>query len=201
MCLASAQRRRVVRDNTASHCAGEFELSQAARPRIKEWGDAYEIRHDEKSTRTVTNPATVRELLKDDFEGTLAKVAQIGYREVEFAGYFNHSAKDLRAILDRYGLATPSAHVPYGVLEDKWSSALDEAHTLGHAYIVCPGSTTKSARCQTVGSAPPKHSVVPARYPKRAESSLPITTIISSLFQLTGRCPTTSCSKKRTPTL
>jgi len=81
---------------------------------------------------------TVRELLKDDLEGTLAKVAQIGYREVEFAGYFNHSAKDLRAILDGYGLAAPSAHVPYGVLGDKWASALDEAHTLGHAYIVCP---------------------------------------------------------------
>ena len=58
MCLASAQRRRVVRDNTGSHCADECELSQAKRPRIQESGDAYEIHHDMKSTRTVTNPAT-----------------------------------------------------------------------------------------------------------------------------------------------
>jgi len=51
MCLASAQRRRAVRDNTGSHCADECELSQAKRPRIQESGDAYEIHHDMKSTR------------------------------------------------------------------------------------------------------------------------------------------------------
>ena len=45
-------------DNTASHCVDEVELSQATRPRIQESGDASEIRHDKKSTRTVTNPAT-----------------------------------------------------------------------------------------------------------------------------------------------
>src|SRR6185369_16196293 len=30
---------------------------------------------------------TVRNQIKQDFEGTIAKVAQIGYKEVEFAGY------------------------------------------------------------------------------------------------------------------
>jgi len=29
---------------------------------------------------------TVRDAMKSDFEGTIAKVAQIGYKEVEFAG-------------------------------------------------------------------------------------------------------------------
>src|SRR4051794_6357281 len=43
---------------------------------------------------------TVRDQMKEDFEGTLAKVAQIGYKEVEFAGYFEHSPKDVRAMLD-----------------------------------------------------------------------------------------------------
>ena len=46
MCLASAHRRRVVSDNTASHSVDEVELSQATRPRIEESGDASEIRHD-----------------------------------------------------------------------------------------------------------------------------------------------------------
>jgi len=81
---------------------------------------------------------TVRELLKRDFEGTLAKVAQIGYSEVEFAGYFDHSPKDLRAMLDRHGLSAPSAHIPYGVLGDKWPGVLEDAHLLGHGYLVCP---------------------------------------------------------------
>jgi sugar phosphate isomerase/epimerase len=81
---------------------------------------------------------TVRELLKADFEGTLAKVAQIGYKEVEFAGYFDHTPRDVRSMLDRNGLAAPSAHVPYDVLTDKWPGVLDAAHTVGHTYIVCP---------------------------------------------------------------
>ncbi|HTS06552.1 MAG TPA: twin-arginine translocation signal domain-containing protein, partial [Candidatus Eisenbacteria bacterium] len=34
---------------------------------------------------------TVRDLMQKDFEGTIAKVAQIGYKEVEFAGYFGHT--------------------------------------------------------------------------------------------------------------
>jgi hypothetical protein len=33
---------------------------------------------------------TVRAALEADFDGTLARVAAIGYREVEFAGYFGH---------------------------------------------------------------------------------------------------------------
>ena len=34
---------------------------------------------------------TVRTELEKDFDGTLAKVAAIGFTEVEFAGYFNQT--------------------------------------------------------------------------------------------------------------
>src|SRR6476659_2382802 len=54
---------------------------------------------------------TVRTLLEKDFEGTIAKVAAVGFKEVEFAGYFNKSPKEVRAVLDRHGLTAPSAHV------------------------------------------------------------------------------------------
>ena len=39
---------------------------------------------------------TVRDVMKTDFEGTIGKVAATGYKEVEFAGYFDHSPKDVR---------------------------------------------------------------------------------------------------------
>ena len=81
---------------------------------------------------------TVRGALKKDFEGTLEKVAAAGYKEVEFAGYFNHPAKEIRAMLDRHGLVSPSEHVDYAVVEKKWPEQLDDAHTLGHSYLVCP---------------------------------------------------------------
>ena len=35
---------------------------------------------------------TLRNEMSQDFEGTLARVAEIGYKEMEFAGYFGRSA-------------------------------------------------------------------------------------------------------------
>ena len=56
---------------------------------------------------------TVRDLIAKDYEGTVAKVAEIGYKEVEPAsnGYNNMEPKQFRAMLDRYGLAMPTTHV------------------------------------------------------------------------------------------
>jgi len=54
---------------------------------------------------------TVRDLMMSDFEGVLAKVAEMGYREVEPAnGYNNMDPKTFRAMLDRYNLRMPSTH-------------------------------------------------------------------------------------------
>jgi sugar phosphate isomerase/epimerase len=81
---------------------------------------------------------TVRSEMPKDFAGTIAKVAATGYKEVEFAGYFDHSPKDVRAILDKNGLRSPSQHIPYDVVEKKWPETLEAAHVVGHTYIVCP---------------------------------------------------------------
>jgi sugar phosphate isomerase/epimerase len=81
---------------------------------------------------------TVRDAMKTDFEGTIAKVAAIGYKEMEFAGYFNHSPKEVRAILDKNTVTAPSCHVGYDVVENKWPETLDAAHVVGHTFVVCP---------------------------------------------------------------
>jgi len=80
---------------------------------------------------------TVRDQMKANFEGTLARVAEIGYKEVEFAGYFDHSPADVRAILDRHGLSAPSTHIMLADL-DAWKASLDTAKAVGHEYIVVP---------------------------------------------------------------
>jgi len=80
---------------------------------------------------------TVRDLMKKDVEGTLAAVAGAGYTEVEFAGYFDKTPAEIRAMLDRHGLTAPSVHTG-DISPDAWAKALDAAHVIGHQYIVVP---------------------------------------------------------------
>jgi sugar phosphate isomerase/epimerase len=81
---------------------------------------------------------TVRDQMKADFDGTIAKVASIGYKEVEFAGYFGRTPEQVRAVIDRNGLTSPSCHVEYAVLTDQWPSIIESSKTIGQSYIVCP---------------------------------------------------------------
>jgi sugar phosphate isomerase/epimerase len=80
---------------------------------------------------------TVRDLLKQDFEGTLARVAEIGYLEVEFAGYDDHTPEQIAAALDRHYLSSPSAHVPFEAIAHKWEETLQAARRVGHQFVVC----------------------------------------------------------------
>jgi sugar phosphate isomerase/epimerase len=80
---------------------------------------------------------TVRDAMQKDFEGTLAKVAAIGYKEVEFAGYFDKSPQQIKEILSRNGLTSPSAHIDYPSLTgDAWAKAIEGAKTIGHDYLI-----------------------------------------------------------------
>jgi len=81
---------------------------------------------------------TVRDLMKDDFEGTVAKVAQIGYKEVEFAGYFGRTAQQVKDVLDKNGLKAPSTHVQYDELDEKFPSVIEFSKAIGLEYIICP---------------------------------------------------------------
>lgn len=80
---------------------------------------------------------TVRDLLKSDFEGTIAKVAQIGYKEVEFADYFGRTPAQIRQVLHDHGLSAPSTHIGYDVLmKGEWPKAVDTSAAIGHQYMV-----------------------------------------------------------------
>ena len=78
---------------------------------------------------------TVRDLAKKDLARTLAAVARIGYREVEFAGHYGHPVSEIRKMLDDSGLAAPSGHYGASELAAKTESVLDDARVLGHRYV------------------------------------------------------------------
>ena len=78
---------------------------------------------------------TVRDLMKDDLPGTLARVASIGYKEVEFAGYFGRSPSEIRSLLAQNGLTSPSTHLSYESISKDWQKQLDDAKTAGHEWV------------------------------------------------------------------
>ncbi len=81
---------------------------------------------------------TVRDLMERDVEQTLASVAEIGYEEVEFAGYFGREPRALRDTLDRLRLSAPATHVPVEMMRDKLDEVLATSQVLGHRWIVVP---------------------------------------------------------------
>ena len=81
---------------------------------------------------------TVRELAKEDFLGTLRRVADVGYGAVEFAGYHGVPVGKLRAALDEYGLRAMAAHVAIAEFENRPEEAIAELRTLGCDYAIIP---------------------------------------------------------------
>lgn len=81
---------------------------------------------------------TLRSLLAEDLEGTLASVREIGYREVEFAGLWGRTPGQMRGLLDDLGLRAASSH--HGLIEvrNRWEAVLEGAAVLGQKWVVVP---------------------------------------------------------------
>jgi len=81
---------------------------------------------------------TVRRQANTDLPGTLGQLAKIGFTEVELAGYYNHAARDFRALLDANGLAAPSGHIAIDLIQNNPSKTFEDARTVGHEWITVP---------------------------------------------------------------
>ncbi len=81
---------------------------------------------------------TVRSLMKKSVPETLRLVAEVGYDEVEFAGYFNHTPEEIRQMLDEVGLDAPGAHLPFEAFEERLDEVFGAASTIGHRYLILP---------------------------------------------------------------
>ena len=53
---------------------------------------------------------SVRDVAKPDLKEALRRVAEMGYRFVEFAGFFDNPAEDVKSWLDEFGLTVSGTH-------------------------------------------------------------------------------------------
>jgi sugar phosphate isomerase/epimerase len=81
---------------------------------------------------------TVRDLMKADMPGTLAKVAAAGYQEVEFAGYFDRTPAQVVQMLRQNNLTSPSSHLPIDVFEKNTMATLADAKAIGNDWATLP---------------------------------------------------------------
>lgn len=81
---------------------------------------------------------SVREEIEKDMDATLKAISEMGYECVEFAGYYGHSAEDVKAMCDKYNLEIPSVHQSYDVFLNDTENAINYLKTLGVKYSAIP---------------------------------------------------------------
>jgi len=103
---------------------------------------------------------SVRDLLPKDYEGTLKQLGAIGYREVEAAGFFDHTPSQVKKAMDHAGLQCVSAHYPMTQLNPKLDEIIQFCKDLGLNYVVCAAPALKDpSRVKDPGSRAARESM------------------------------------------
>ena len=83
---------------------------------------------------------SVRDDCAKDLSLTLQAVAQMGYEGVEFAGYYDRSAEELRGMCDDLDLKIVGTHTGLNtLLGDELEKTVVFNKTLGNPYLIVPG--------------------------------------------------------------
>jgi len=91
---------------------------------------------------------TVRDAVSKNLEGTLERLAGLGYKRIELYGYngtfFGKTASEFKTILGNTGIKVLSSHHTTGIatkgtgtLSNGWEKAIEDIHALGAEYMVC----------------------------------------------------------------
>ncbi len=79
----------------------------------------------------------LRDLLAKNLEGTLAAIAKLGIRFVEFAGYYDRTPAQWRPLLQSNGLTAIGAHGLYpDMSDDQVAKAIDMGGAIGVQWLV-----------------------------------------------------------------
>ena len=87
---------------------------------------------------------SVRTECEKDLPGTIKAVAKMGYKGVEFAGYYGRDAKTLRNLLDDAGLVCCGTHTGMDtLLGDQLAKTIEFNQTLGNKFLIVPSLPEK----------------------------------------------------------
>lgn len=82
---------------------------------------------------------SVRAECERDLRGTLEAIAGMGYEGVEFAGFYDRQADELRDMLRALGLEPAGAHIPFNALVgEKFEDTVNYNRKLGNTNLIVP---------------------------------------------------------------
>ena len=88
---------------------------------------------------------SVRQDCEKDLPRVIETVAKIGYKGVEFAGYYNRKANELRKLLDDNGLVCCGTHTPLETIQpENLSATIEFNKTLGNKFLIVPWMDPKT---------------------------------------------------------
>jgi len=88
---------------------------------------------------------SVRDITEKDLRGALEKVAAIGYKKVEFAGFFGNSATDVKAWLDNLGLEASGTHTQLQEVWDRFDATVAYHKAIDCHNLIIPYAVLKTA--------------------------------------------------------
>jgi sugar phosphate isomerase/epimerase len=96
--------------------------------------------HDAKNKKIGVQLYTLRDAISKDAKGSLKRVAELGFGEVENFGYngkfFGMDASTYKTLLGDLGMTAPSGHYMYGNILNGWEKAVEDAKVIGQDYMV-----------------------------------------------------------------
>ena len=88
---------------------------------------------------------SIRDLAKNDMDAALRHVSELGYEFVEFAGFFDNSAEEIKEMLDKYSLKAYATHTNVSLVSDEMLEETIAFHkAIGCKNLIFPGADLKT---------------------------------------------------------
>ncbi|MBO0600627.1 sugar phosphate isomerase/epimerase [Sporosarcina sp. E16_3] len=81
---------------------------------------------------------SIKDAAKEDFLGVLEKVANMGYEGAQFAGFFDHTATEVKVKMDEVGIKAAGAHIQIEEVKDDFDKLLSYHDTIDNRLLICP---------------------------------------------------------------
>lgn len=81
---------------------------------------------------------SAREAAQEDLAGVLAQLSEMGYQGVEFAGFYDKPAKEIRQLLKLHHLKAASSHVPLQTIREDMQGVIDYHKAIHCKTLVIP---------------------------------------------------------------